>query len=68
MTPPAQQTGSRGKNEPLRHVNKSEQDRQAPAERLRVKQAQARRDAMLRGGAPIPVDPIDDGQPIQETR
>lgn len=66
--PPHQQTGSRGKNEPLRHQNKTEQDRQKPTERMRVKQAQARRDAMRRGGAPIPADPIDDDTPIMETR
>lgn len=69
LVPPHQQQGSRGKNEPLRHVAKTEQDRQKPSERLRVAQAQARRDAMRRGGSPVPValDP-DDDTPIMETR
>lgn len=64
--PPHQQTGSRGKNEPLRHVDKSNQDRQKPAERLRVIQAQQRRDAMRGRSTPV-IDP-DDDTPIMETR
>lgn len=74
--PPHQQTGSRGKNEPLRHVNKTEEDRTPPHLRKRVLAAQARRDAM-RGARHIPAfhegsalyDADDENAPpIKETR
>lgn len=68
--PPHQQTGSRGKNEPLRHVNKTEEDRTPPHLRKRVIAAQARRDAM-RGKTTNPIHIADDlypDLPIKETR